>query len=311
MRFMLLLKSDEQAEAGITPDTRTLAAMGQYNDDLARAGVLLAAEGLQPSAKGARLRLAAGNLTVTDGPFTETKELIAGFWVIQVPSREAAIAWAERCPLDTAGASGTSHGGGQIEVRQITELSDFPVNDDESRWREQQTEFRAALQEPPPVAVVEQPDAAPTGDKKLRFMMNFMADRDSEAGIPPSEQLLTEMGNLMAEMAQTGVLLAGEGLQPSAKAARVTFAGGKRTVTDGPFAETKELIAGYSLLRVGSKAEAIEWARRSILIDAPGRGGESVIELRQIFEPSDFGPEFTPELREAEERLRAQIAAKQ
>jgi len=119
-------------------------------------------------------------------------------------------------------------------------------------------------------------------------MMNMMADDDSEAGVLPSEQLLAEMGSLMAEMASAGVLLAGEGLQSSAKGAKVRFAAGKRTVIDGPFAETKELVAGYSLIQVDAKEEAIAWARRCIMVDAPGRKGQSTIELREIFTQSDF-----------------------
>jgi hypothetical protein len=126
----------------------------------------------------------------------------------------------------------------------------------------------------------------------MRFLMMFMADQDSEAGLLPSEQLLTEMGGLMDEMAREGVLLSGEGLQASAKGARVTFSKGKRTVIDGPFTETKELVAGYSIIRVNSKDEAIDWARRGVAIDADGRGGESEVRLRQIFELTDFPPEL-------------------
>jgi hypothetical protein len=115
-----------------------------------------------------------------------------------------------------------------------------------------------------------------------------MADADSEAGVLPSEKLLAEMGSLMAEMASTGVLLGGEGLQSSAKGAKVKFAAGKRTVIDGPFAETKELVAGYSLIQVDSKEEALAWATRCIRVDAPGRKGQSTIELREIFTQADF-----------------------
>lgn len=139
----------------------------------------------------------------------------------------------------------------------------------------------------------------------MRFMAIVKADRNSEAGVLPSEQLLTEMGKFNEELAKAGVLLAGEGLHPSSKGARVKFSGTKRTVIDGPFAETKELIAGFWLLQVKSKEEAIEWIKR-----CPNpMEGESEIEIRQVFEAEDFGAEFTPELREQEERLREQIAA--
>jgi hypothetical protein len=137
-------------------------------------------------------------------------------------------------------------------------------------------------------------------------MILVKADKTTEAGVLPSEQLLAEMGKYNEELVKAGVLLAGEGLQPSSKGARVKFSGAKRTVIDGPFAEVKELIAGFWLIEVKSKDEAIEWVKR-----APNPTGEdSEIEIRQVFEAEDFGTEFTPELREQEAQLRAQIAAK-
>jgi hypothetical protein len=137
----------------------------------------------------------------------------------------------------------------------------------------------------------------------MRFMVIVKASKDSEAGVMPSEQLLTEMGKFNEELAKAGVLLAGEGLHPSSKGARVRFSGAKRTVIDGPFAKTKELIAGYWLWQVKSKQEAIEWVKR-----CPNpMPGESEIEIRQVFAPEDFGAEFTPELREQEERVHAQM----
>jgi len=137
----------------------------------------------------------------------------------------------------------------------------------------------------------------------MRFMVIVKADKDSEAGVLPSHDLLAEMGKFNEELVKAGVMLAGEGLQASSKGARVKFSGNKRTVTDGPFTETKELVAGFWLWQVRSKEEAIEWLKR-----APFREGE--VEIRQVFEAEDFGPEFTPELREQEERLRKQVAAK-
>jgi hypothetical protein len=138
----------------------------------------------------------------------------------------------------------------------------------------------------------------------MRFMVLVKATKDSEAGVMPTQKLLAEMGKFNEELAKAGVMLAGEGLQPSSKGTRVKFSGNKRTVTDGPFAETKELVAGFWLWQVRSKEEAIEWLKR-----APFREGEEV-EIRQVFEADDFGPEFTPELREQEERIRQQVAAK-
>ena len=138
----------------------------------------------------------------------------------------------------------------------------------------------------------------------MRFMIIVKATKESEAGILPSEQLLTEMGQFKEELVKAGVMLAGEGLQPSSKGARVKFSGNTRTVTDGPFAETKELVAGFWLWQCKSKDEAIEWVKR-----CPNpMTGDSEIEIRQVFEAEDFGAEFTPELREQEERLRANIA---
>ena len=139
----------------------------------------------------------------------------------------------------------------------------------------------------------------------MKFMVMVKADKNSEAGVMPSEQLLSEMGKFNEELVKAGVLLAGEGLHPSSKGARVKFSGSQRTVVDGPFAETKELVAGFWILQVKSREEAIEWIKR-----CPNpMEGESEIEIRQVFEAEDFGAEFTPELREAEERLRRQVEA--
>jgi hypothetical protein len=137
----------------------------------------------------------------------------------------------------------------------------------------------------------------------MRFMVLVKADQSSEAGALPSTELLAEMGKFNEELVNAGVLLAAEGLQPSSKGARVRFSGGKRTVIDGPFAESKELIAGFWLWQVKSKEAAIEWLKR-----APFE--ETEVEIRQVFEAEDFGDAFTPELREQEERLREQAAAK-
>ena len=141
----------------------------------------------------------------------------------------------------------------------------------------------------------------------MRFMLIVKATKESEAGILPTQEQLAEMGRFNEELVKAGVMLAGEGLHPSSKAARVRFSGKKRTVIDGPFAEAKELIAGFWLIQAKSLAEAIEWVKR-----CPNpMPGESEIEIRQVFEAEDFGTEFTPELRAQEERLRAEIADRQ
>ncbi|MFB3903318.1 MAG: YciI family protein [Acidobacteriota bacterium] len=137
----------------------------------------------------------------------------------------------------------------------------------------------------------------------MRFMVIVKANKDSEAGVMPGREILEAMTKYNEELAKAGVLLAAEGLHPSSKGVRVRFSGKKTTVIDGPFAETKELVAGFWLWNVKSKEEAIEWIKRSPMQDTE-------VEIRQVFEAEDFGPEFTPELREKEERLREQLAGK-
>jgi hypothetical protein len=138
----------------------------------------------------------------------------------------------------------------------------------------------------------------------MRVMVLVKADKDSEAGVLPDEKILTEMGNYNEELVKAGVMLGGDGLHPSSKGARVSFSGGKRTVIDGPFTEAKELVAGFWLWQVRSMEEAIEWLKR-----APFDNTE--VEIRQVFEPEDFGQQLTPELREQQERMRAQMDSKQ
>jgi hypothetical protein len=140
----------------------------------------------------------------------------------------------------------------------------------------------------------------------MRFMVIVKGNKESEAGGLPDEKLLADMGKFNEELVKAGVLLAAEGLQPSSKGARVRFSGNNRTVIDGPFSETKELVAGFWLFQVKSLDEAIEWVKRS---PNPFPKGDSEIEIRQVFEADDFGPEFTPELREQEERVGRQMAA--
>ena len=132
MRFMVMVKATKDSEAGVMPDEKLLAAMGKYNDELVKAGVMLAGEGLHPSSKGARIRFSGDKRTVIDGPFAETKELVAGFWLWQVKSKEEAIEWARRCPHP--------FGTGEIEIRQVFEASDFPGEGEE--WRENERKFR-------------------------------------------------------------------------------------------------------------------------------------------------------------------------
>jgi len=144
----------------------------------------------------------------------------------------------------------------------------------------------------------------------MRFMIIIKADQDTEAGKLPDQKLLTDMMKFNEELVKAGVMLAGEGLQASSKGVRVKFSGGKTTVIDGPFTETKELIAGFWLWQVRSKEEAIQWVKRIPQPAGLTPGAESVVEIRQVFEAEDFGPALTPELRQQEERLRSQVAIK-
>jgi hypothetical protein len=140
MRFMILLKANKDTEAGVPPDEKLLAEMGKYNEELVKAGVLLAGEGLQPSSKGARVKFSGGKRTVIDGPFTETKELIAGFWMIQVKSKEEAIEWVKRCPNPLPG------GEAEIEIRQVFEASDFAASDPTGELMKKEEELRATIE---------------------------------------------------------------------------------------------------------------------------------------------------------------------
>ena len=302
MRVIVFVKATKDSEQGFKPSaemTDMLEAMGKYNEELVKAGVLLAAEGLHPTSKGFRLVTDAGQITRTDGPFGEPEKLLAGFWLIQVKSKQEAIEWAKRVPFDAIVTSATSEGNGQIEIRQVSELEDFPVTEDESRWREEEAAFRAHLPSSQPV------NGSPTEGRKIRYMMMFKADQNTETGSLPNPRMLADMGALMSEMVQQGVMLGGEGLQPSSKGARVTFSGGKRHVTDGPFTEAKELVCGYCLVQVSSPEEVFQWAYRGLAIHGPGQS-----EIRRVFDAEDFGAEFTPDLREAEESMRELMAAR-
>lgn len=273
MRFMMMVKSDARAEAGVLPDQKLLAQMGEYNDQLIKAGMMLAGEGLQASSKGARVHLAGGKTKVIDGPFAEAKELVGGYWLVQAKSKDDVIDWTKRIPFQE----------GEVEVREIYELEDFPVDPAEKPegWRDQEQRMRDAAG-PSGTIVTRKP-----GTK--RYMLVIKGDKNTEAGALPNEVILARMGALLSEMASAGVLLSGDGLKPSSKGARVTFAGEKRTVIDGPFAEAKELIAGFSLVQVNSKQEAIEWARRMLEIHVEATGAsEGTVEVRQLFELEDF-----------------------
>jgi hypothetical protein len=271
MRFMMMIKSNAKAEAGVMPDEALLTAMGAYNDELLKAGALLSGEGLKPSSTAVRVRYADHKLRVVDGPFAEAKELVAGYWLIDVKSRDEAIAWAKRIPGQE----------GEIEVRALFEPSDLPADPTEKAdgWRKQETELRAQT------AVVPIPRRPGT----KRYLTMLLSDRRTESDALPEEKTLHKMGALIEDLVKTGTFLSGDGLKPSKTGARIRLDGDRRTVIDGPFTESKELIAGYFMLQTATKEEAIEVARRWLPIHVEGSGLEtSEIEVRPLFEIEDF-----------------------
>jgi hypothetical protein len=272
MRFMVLIKSNAQSEAGVLPDEKMLSAMGEYNDELDRAGIMLAGEGLQPSAKGARVRLAQGKTRNIDGPFAEAKELVGGYWILQFPSYEEALTTLKRAPFPN----------GEIEIRPLYEPEDFAVaaSEQPGGWRDQEVAARAEAAQ----------GALPPRIPGTRRYLSFLkADKYTEAGDEPVAELLEEMGGLIEEMTKAGVMLSGDGLKPSREGKRIVYDGGKRTVVDGPFAETKELIAGVCLMQTRTLAEALDWSRRMLEIHARGVGlQDGEVEVRALFELSDI-----------------------
>jgi hypothetical protein len=260
MRFMMMVKGSEESETGVLPTEAELSEMGAFNEQLMNAGALLAGEGLHPSSKGARVRASRGQTTIVDGPFAEAKELVAGFWVIQAKTKEEALDWAKRVPFRE----------GQVEVRPLFEAEDFAMD---------------TAEQPPP------PDPAPTKRKPgtTRFLCMLKADRKTEANAPASPELLAEMGGFMQELTEQGAVLQGDGLKPTSFGARVYYDGAKRTIVDGPFAESKEIIAGYALVQMQSLKEAIEMSRRMLDIHMRGTGvDEGECEIRQVYETEEF-----------------------
>jgi hypothetical protein len=271
MRFMMMIKADAKSEAGTMPDEALLSAMGQYNEELVKAGVLLSGEGLQPSSKAVRVRFTDGKLSVVDGPFAEPNTLLAGYWLLRVDSKEAAVAWAKRVPGQD----------GELELRALFEVDDFPADPAEQPdgWRDQEQRQRDEAEAAAP--------ARKPGTK--RFILLLRSDSLSETNALPSAKTLTEMGALMGEYTQSGALLSGEGLKPSAHGARVKRSGSARSAVDGPFTESKELIAGYITVQLASQQEAIALAKRWSQIHGDGaRTRQGEIEIRQLFELEDF-----------------------
>ena len=190
MRVMVIVKASKESEAAEMPSEKLLTEMGKFNEELVKAGVMLAGDGLHPSSRSTRVRYSNRTFQIIDGPFAETKELIAGCWLVQVKSRDEAIEWARRAPFRE----------GEVEVRPLFELTDFPVDSAEKPdgWRDKEQEFRDA----PPVR---KPGT-------IRFMGLLKADKDTEAGVLPDEEFLSAMGTFFEEGVKAGVILSGEGL---------------------------------------------------------------------------------------------------
>jgi hypothetical protein len=274
MRVMMLLKSDSKAESGVLPDEKLLTEMGKYNQSMVDAGVMIGGEGLHPTSEGARIRISKGKTTVIDGPFTESKEIVAGFFMLQTKSLDEAVEWAKKIP----GAPADSDAEGELELRPLFETEDFPVDPAEQPggWRDQEIEMRQSLKTPGP-------------EKGFRWISFLKADKNTEAAVMPSEKLLQEMGALMQEMGEKGLLISGEGLKPSSEGKKLKLSSKGVRVIDGPFTESKEIIAGYSVYRAKTKAEAIEWARRCLQIHVDGTGIDSgEIEVRRVFETEEI-----------------------
>lgn len=224
MRYLCIHKADATTEAGLPPRAELLEGIGPLLEDMQKAGVFRSAEGLRPSSTGVRLSFSKGKRTLTKGPFTGGNELVAGFLLVQVETLDDAVDWASRFA--------EAVGDVEIDVRPLTEYWDIGVV------------------------------PKPAGLRTTRFMLAFKADERFEAGAPPSPRHAAELEKLTSDMRREGVLLAYQRLQPSSKSVRLHYKGGKRTATDGPFTESKELIAGYAEVEVKSRAEAIEWSSR-------------------------------------------------
>jgi hypothetical protein len=276
---MMMVKSNGQSEAGVLPTEAELSQMGKYNDELIAAKVMLAGEGLQASSKATRVRINGSKTQLIDGPFSETKELLAGYWLIQTKTRQEAIEWAKKVPFEE----------GEVEVRQIYELADFGIEIPES--------------------VSNAPATPPRKAGTKRYMVLIKGDAKTEAGTMPGEgeTLFEEMGTLMNDYTQKGAVLAGDGLWPTSKCFKIRYDGKQRSVVDGPFTESKEIIAGFTVAQFATKEEAVEFARQQLAIHCKWSTLPGEIEVREIFEIEDFpvSPEEKPDgWRDRETRFR-------
>jgi len=243
MRFMMMHRTNAYWEAGAAPSLELIARVGKVIGAMAAARVLLGAEGLRASSQGVRLQFSGGRRTVIGGPFSASNALPAGFAILRVESIEEAIEWASRFA--------TVMGNVEVDIRPVTEPWDIGLS------------------------------PKPAGLTTRRFMAMYKADAARKAGVAPMPKQMAEMGRLIEEMTKAGVLVAAEELQPSSKGGRFKSAGGKHTVTDGPFTESKELIAGYVILEARSLQDAMEWAPRYA-----AAVGTAELDLRPLAEKS-------------------------
>jgi hypothetical protein len=223
MRFMVMHKQTEELEKGLPPEPAVIEGVGKLIEEGIKDKVFVSGEGLKPTSQRLHIAYKNGKRTITDGPFTEAKELVAGFALMSVRSKEEAISWCDRFAAVI----------GDVEL------------------------FMGPVVEPWDLGMVPRPESPP-----LRFLSMHKMDERAESDAPPDPKLMEKMSALISEMTKAGVLQATGGLASTRKGARIRFEGGKRTVIDGPFTESKELIAGYAILDLASKAAAIEWATR-------------------------------------------------
>lgn len=257
-QFMLLMSAPLAAENVGPEDTdpKFAAAIEAFNQELQDKGAFVDAAGLKPTAEGFRTEYADGEVTVHDGPFTDRDEVLMGYWTIRAADLAEATEWARKVPfeLDPQGD------GSQIEVRRLFELDDFEVQEEESGWRDNEAQMREELEQ-------ETPKPA---EGTQRWFMAMRGNADTEAGVMPTEEELAAMGALIGDLYSSGAFVAGEGLKSTAEATRVRYEGGRKTVIDGPFTESKELVAGYSVIQTATREEAEEIAIRGNLIGKEG-----------------------------------------
>jgi hypothetical protein len=245
MRIMMMHKTEPKWEAGVLPSPEFIAEMGKLMEALSKSGLLLAGEGLRASSLGMRLKFSGGKRTVTPGPFIGSNELITGMLIVRVASMDEAVEWASRFANVV--------GDVEIDIRPVTEPWDIGMC------------------------------PKPAGELTTRFMMTPKADQRYEAGIALTADQRSKIKALIDEMTTAGILLTAESLQPSSRGMRLKYSGGKRMLTDGPFTESKELIAGFVLLEVPSPQVALEWSSRFADLV-----GDVEIDVRPLYEAADF-----------------------